>query len=519
VVKITREEKNRHPYPPYITSTLQQDAARRLSFSPKKTMQIAQQLYEGVELGEAGSAGLITYMRTDSFRVAQVAQEAARELIQKEYGEKYLPSKPRHYKSKKSAQEAHEAIRPTYVEYHPDQVRKYLTKDQDRLYQLIWNRFVASQMSSAIFSQTGVEVEAGKYLFKASSSQLMFDGFLKVYQEVKEENSEEAEAARLPSLKEKDRLKLLELSPRQHFTKPPPRFSEATLIKELEDNGIGRPSTYAQIVSTIKQRKYVETESRKLFPTELGKTVNRILVENFPDIFEVKFTAGMEEELDKIEEGKEQWVKVLEDFYQPFQTNLEKVEGKKKHIRELTQQKTDETCEKCGSPMIIRWGRNGKFLACSAFPQCKNTKPLPGDENGTVLPDEKCEKCGAPMMIKVSRYGRFLSCSRYPDCKYTRSISTGVRCPQEGCAGSLVERKTRRGKTFFGCSSYPQCKFATWDRPVSRTCPECGAEFLLEKSSKSKGRYLKCFRCDYQESEAAESDEAKDVNQPAHTKG
>jgi DNA topoisomerase-1 len=519
VAKITREEKNRHPYPPYITSTLQQDAARRLSFSPKKTMQIAQQLYEGVELGEAGSAGLITYMRTDSFRVAQVAQEATRELIQKEYGEKYLPSKPRHYKSKKSAQEAHEAIRPTYVEYRPEQVKKHLTKDQDRLYQLIWNRFIASQMSSAVFSQIGVEIEAGKYLFKASSSQLLFDGFLRVYQEVKEENSEEAEAARLPSLKEKDRLKLLELSPRQHFTKPPPRFSEATLIKELEDNGIGRPSTYAQIVSTIKQRKYVETENRKLFPTELGKTVNRILVENFPDIFEVKFTAGMEEELDKIEEGKEQWVKVLEDFYQPFQTNLEEVEGKKKHIRELTQQKTDETCEKCGSPMIIRWGRNGKFLACSGFPQCKNTKPLPGDENGTVLVDEKCEKCGAPMMIKVSRYGRFLSCSRYPDCKHTRSISTGVRCPQEGCGGSLVERKTRRGKTFFGCSKYPQCKFATWDRPVSRTCPECGAEFLLEKSSKAKGRYLKCFRCDYQESEAAESDEAKDVNQPAHTKG
>jgi DNA topoisomerase-1 len=517
VSKITREEKNRHPYPPYITSSLQQDAARRLSFSPKKTMQIAQQLYEGVELGEGGSAGLITYMRTDSFRVAQVAQEAARDLIEKEYGEKYLPSKPRHYKSKKNAQEAHEAIRPTYVEYHPQEVNKFLTKDQQRLYQLIWNRFVASQMSSALFSQTGVEIEAEKYVFKASSSQLLFDGFLRVYQEIKEENSDEQEAAKLPALKEKDPLRLLELSPQQHFTKPPPRFSEATLIKELEDNGIGRPSTYAQIVSTIKQRKYVETENRKLVPTELGKTVNRILVENFPNIFEVKFTAGMEEELDKIEEGKEEWVRVLEDFYQPFQANLEEVEGKKKRIRELTQQKTDETCEKCGSPMIIRWGRNGKFLACSGFPQCKNTKPLPGDENGTVLVEEKCEKCGAPMMIKISRYGRFLSCSRYPDCKFTRPISTGVRCPEEGCGGALVERKTRRGKTFFGCSNYPQCKFATWDRPVSRTCPECGAQFLLEKSSKTKGRYFKCLRCDYEESQAAESDEAKDVNQPAHT--
>ncbi len=519
VTQIAREEKKRHPYPPYITSSLQQDAARRLSFSPKKTMQIAQQLYEGVELGETGSAGLITYMRTDSFRVAEVAQKASRDLIQKDYGTEYLPSKPRQYRSKKTAQEAHEAIRPTYVEYHPEEVKKFLTKDQHRLYQLIWNRFIASQMSSAIFSQTGVDIQAGKYLFRASSSQLMFDGFLRVYQEVKEENSEEAEQAKLPLLKEKDWLNLLELSPRQHFTKPPPRFSEATLIKELEDNGIGRPSTYAQIVSTIKQRKYVESESRKLLPTELGKTVNRILVENFPDIFEVKFTAGMEEELDKIEEGKEQWVKVLDDFYQPFQLNLKKVESKKKHIRELTQQKTDETCEKCGSPMIIRWGRNGKFLACSAFPQCKNTKPLPGDENGTILPQEKCEKCGSPMMIKVSRFGRFLSCSRYPECKFTRPISTGVGCPEDGCGGFLVERKTRRGKTFFGCSNYPQCKFATWDRPVSQSCPGCGAKFLVEKSSKTKGRHLKCLRCGYEQSEPAESDETKNLSQSAQTKG
>ncbi len=519
VAKITQEEKKRHPYPPYITSSLQQDAARRLSFSPKKTMQIAQQLYEGVELGEKESAGLITYMRTDSFRVAEVAQKAARGLIQKEYGNEYLPSKPRAYKSKKTAQEAHEAIRPTYVEYHPDEVRRFLTKDQQRLYQLIWNRFIASQMNSAVFSQTAVEIEAERYLFRASSTQLLFDGFLKVYQDTNEENPEESEETGLPDLKKEDRLNLLELSPKQHFTKPPPRFSEATLIKELEDNGIGRPSTYAQIVSTIKQRKYVESENRKLSPTELGKTVNRILVENFPDIFEVKFTAGMEEELDKIEEGKEEWVKVLEDFYQPFQLNLEKVESKKKDIREMTQQKTDETCEKCGSPMIIRWGRNGKFLACSGFPQCKNTRPLPGDENGSILPDEKCEKCGSPMMIKVSRFGRFLSCSKYPECKFTRAISTGVGCPEEGCDGFLLERRTRRGKNFFGCSNYPQCKFAVWDRPISQTCPSCGAKFLVEKSSKTKGRYLKCLKCSHEQSEAAESDQTRDLNQPAPAKG
>lgn len=517
VAKITREEKKRHPYPPYITSTLQQDAARRLSFSPKKTMQIAQQLYEGVELGEKESAGLITYMRTDSFRVAEVARSAARSLIQKDYGNEYLPSKPRQYRSKKTAQEAHEAVRPTYVEYRPDEMRKFLTKDQHRLYQLIWNRFIASQMSSAVFSQTSVEIEAERYLFRASSTQLLFDGFLKAYQDVKEENSEESEETGLPDLKNEDRLNLLELSPKQHFTKPPPRFSEATLIKELEENGIGRPSTYAQIVSTIKQRKYVESQNRKLSPTELGKTVNRILVENFPDVFEVKFTAGMEEELDKIEEGKEEWVKVLEDFYQPFQLNLESVETKKKDIRELTQQKTDEICEKCGSPMIIRWGRNGKFLACSAFPNCKNTKPLPGDENGKVLPDEKCDKCGSPMMIKVSRFGRFLSCSRYPDCKFTRSISTGVGCPEDGCDGVLVERKTRRGRSFFGCSNYPQCKFATWDRPINQICPGCGAKFLVEKSSKTKGRYLKCLGCGHEQSEVTEGDETKDSSQPAHT--
>jgi DNA topoisomerase-1 len=510
VGKVSQDKKKRNPYPPYITSTLQQDAARRLSFSPKKTMQIAQQLYEGVELGDMESAGLITYMRTDSFRVAEVARQAASELIGKIFGEEYLPTKPRVYKSRKSAQEAHEAIRPTYVDYQPDEIKKFLTKDQFRLYQLIWNRFVASQMSSALFNCTSVEIEAGRYLFKATATQLIFDGFLRVYQEVKEDNPDEAEEGKLPALKENETLNLLELVPKQHFTKPPPRFSEATLIKELEENGIGRPSTYAQIVSTIKQRKYVESKSRKLFPTELGKTVNKILVENFPHIFEVKFTAVMEEELDKIEEGKEKWVKVLNDFYTPFRLNLEEVEKNKKNIRKLTQQKTDETCEKCGSPMIIRWGRNGKFLACSAFPDCKNTKSLPGDENGMILSDEKCELCGAPMMIKVSRYGKFLSCSRYPDCKFTRPFSIGISCPEDGCDGSLIERRTKRGRIFFGCSNYPKCRFATWDKPVNQTCPECGAKFLVEKSSKVKGEYLKCIKCDHEQAQSVETEKIKE---------
>jgi len=498
VAKLTQEKKKRSPSPPYITSTLQQDAARRFSFPAQKTMQIAQQLYEGVELGEKGSVGLITYMRTDSFRIAEVAQKSAREFIRENYGKDYLPAKPRQYKSKKSAQEAHEAIRPTSVEYQPEKIKQFLSRDQLKLYQLIWNRFLASQMAPAIYNSITVEIEAGKYLFKASSSQLAFDGFLRVYQEVKEENSEESEEAKLPPLKEKEDLKLLQLIPKQHFTKPPPRFSEATLIKELEENGIGRPSTYAQIVSTIKQRKYVEVKNRKLYPTELGKTVNRILVENFPNIFEVKFTANMEEELDKIEEGKEEWVKVLKDFYTPFQQTLQQVESNKKNIRELTQKKTDEICEKCGSPMIIRWGRNGKFLACSAFPQCKNTKPLPEGKGGEAISEERCQICGAPMMIKQSRYGRFLACSRYPDCKFTRPLSIGVDCPEDGCDGVVIERKTKKGKTFYGCSNYPRCKFATWDKPINQPCPVCGAKFLVEKSSRSKGDFLRCLKCGYE---------------------
>jgi DNA topoisomerase-1 len=507
VAEVKQEKKKRNPYPPYITSSLQQDAARRLSFSPKKTMQIAQELYEGVDLEETGGGGLITYMRTDSFRVAEVARKAAADFIGRTFGKEYLPLKPRRYKSRKAAQEAHEAIRPTSLDNLPDKIKTYLTKDQNKLYGLIWNRFIASQMSAAVYDSTTVDVEAGRYLFRASASQVAFDGFLRVYQDVKENNSEEPEEKRLPPLKERERLNLRELDPKQHFTKPPPRFSEATLIKELEENGIGRPSTYAQIVSTIKQRKYVESKNRRLFPTELGKTVNQILVRNFPDVFEVKFTASMEEELDKIEQGKEEWVKVLKDFYTPFKLDLEKVENDKQNIRKLTQQKTDQVCEKCGSPMIIRWGRNGKFLACSGFPDCKNTKPLPGEENGTLLEDQKCELCGAPMMIKMSRYGKFLSCSKYPECKFTRPFSIGVSCPQEGCDGSLIERRTKRGRTFFGCSSYPKCKFATWDKPVNRPCPKCDAKFVVEKSTKAKGEYLKCIKCGHEELQPVSAEE------------
>ena len=505
VANVTKEERNRFPSPPYITSTLQQDAARRLYFSSQKTMKIAQELYEGVELGEKGSVGLVTYMRTDSPRIAEIAKKAAKDFIERNFGSDYIPSKPREYKSRKSAQEAHEAIRPTYIDYTPDQVKKYLSKDQSTLYQLIWNRFMASQMAEAIFQVTTVEIEAEKYLFRATSSEVLFDGFLKIYQDIKEENGEEEEEFKLPTLKEKDLLQLLELVPKQHFTKPPPRFSEASLIKELEENGIGRPSTYAQIVTTIKQRKYVESDKKRLFPTELGKTVNEILVKNFPNIFETKFTANMEEELDKIEEGEEKWVKVLNDFYVPFQSTLKKVENEKGKIKQMTQQATEEICEKCGSPMIIKWSRNGRFLSCSAYPRCKNAKPLEANENEKVLTDQKCELCGAPMMVKIGRYGKFLSCSKYPECKFTRPFSIGVACPQEGCNGYVAERKSKRGKIFYGCSNYPKCKFASWDKPVNEVCPNCGAKFLVEKVNKSKGEYLKCIKCKYEKLEPVES--------------
>jgi len=505
VANVTKEERNRFPSPPYITSTLQQDAARRLYFSSQKTMKIAQELYEGVELGEKGSVGLVTYMRTDSPRIAEIAKKAAKDFIEINFGSDYIPSKPREYKSRKSAQEAHEAIRPTYIDYTPDQVKKYLSKDQSKLYQLIWNRFMASQMAEAIFQVTTVEIEAEKYLFRATSSEVLFDGFLKIYQDIKEENGEEEEEFKLPALKEKDLLQLLELVPKQHFTKPPPRFSEASLIKELEENGIGRPSTYAQIVTTIKQRKYVESDKKRLFPTELGKTVNEILVKNFPNIFEMKFTANMEEELDKIEEGEEKWVKVLNDFYVPFQSTLKKVENDKGKIKQMTQQATEEICEKCGSPMIIKWSRNGRFLSCSAYPRCKNAKPLEANENEKVLTDQKCELCGAPMMVKIGRYGKFLSCSKYPECKFTRPFSIGVACPQEGCNGYVAERKSKRGKIFYGCSNYPKCKFASWDKPVNEVCPNCGAKFLVEKVNKSKGEYLKCIKCKYEKLEPVES--------------
>ena len=528
LVKIERKQRKRTPYPPFITSTIQQEAARKLRFTAKKTMMIAQQLYEGIELGEEGAVGLITYMRTDSNRVAAEAQEWARKLIETVYGKDYVPEKPPFYKSKASAQEAHEAIRPTYADKRPEAIKAFLSKEQYALYTLIWNRFISSQMAPAQLEQTtfiivnreelGVKTSGEQvaphtshltsYEFRTTGTVVRFDGFMALYTEGKDEIEEE-EGSTLPALKEGETLRLLDLQPKQHFTQPPPRYTEATLVKALEEKGIGRPSTYAAILSTIQDRKYVHKTDGKFSPTELGTVVNDYLVERFRELIDVGFTAKMEDELDHIEEGKSKWVKVVKGFYKPFNKDLAeaiKTTGRVKP-KDIP---TETVCEKCGLPMVIRWGRHGRFLACSGFPKCKNTKPLenqePGVNNQQAAPqqtDEVCEKCGSPMVIKSGRYGKFLACSKYPECKNTKPISTGIKCPKDG--GDIVERRSKRGKPFWSCSNYPECKFATWYKPVPQKCPKCNADFLLEKRDKSGQIILFCHKkeCGYKEVEKA----------------
>jgi DNA topoisomerase-1 len=496
VESLKKAEKKRKPSPPYITSTLQQEAARVLYFSPKKTMMIAQRLYEGIELGDEGPTGLITYMRTDSTRVAESALKAVREFIDSNFGGSYLPKTAVRYKAKKGSQDAHEAIRPTYLDHPPDKIKKFFTKDQLKLYTLIWNRFVGSQMNPAVYDTTSVDINAGRYLFHSHSQTLKFDGFLKVYQESKENgrNGENGLIDFIPDLKIGDVLSLAELKPSQHFTKPPARFSQASLVKTLEAEGIGRPSTYATIISTLLDRKYVEMKERSLWPTELGKTVSKILSECFPTIFDVKFTANMENDLDQIETGKADWVDVIRRFYIPFDEKLVALSSKQKEIKESLTESTDEKCENCGSPMVIKWGRNGRFLACSAYPECKTTKPIAGEEE-TVETDEKCEKCGSPMIVKTGRFGRFMACSGYPKCKNTKPLSTGVKCPKENCGGDVVEKRSKKGKVFYGCTRYPDCDFVSWYKPADRKCPQCSANYMVEKISQKKGPYLACVIC------------------------
>lgn len=502
VKQIEKKKRKRTPAPPFITSTLQQEGARKLRFTAKKTMMIAQQLYEGIELGGEGSVGLITYMRTDSVRVASEAQQEARALIRGEFGSDYVPQKSPVYKSKKSAQEAHEAIRPTSVIRTPDSIKSYLSRDQHNLYKLIWNRFVASQMQTALLEQTSVDITAEhrdtagaeRYIFRASGTVVQFPGFMKLYTESGDNGS--SDEVLLPSLSEGDVLKTLGITPKQHFTQPPPRYSEASLVKELEAKGIGRPSTYANILSTIQDRKYTEKIEGRFNPTELGMLVSDLLVERFSELMDYNFTAKMEDNLDKIEDGGLKWVDIVMDFYKPFDKDLSEameILGKVKP-QDIP---TDEVCDKCKKPMVIKWGRHGRFIACTGYPECKNTRPLDqegagsnGQSASAQETDEKCEKCGSPMVLKSGRFGRFLACSKYPECKTTKAVSTGIKCPDDG--GDIVERRTKKGKVFFSCSNYPECKFATWYKPVNKKCPQCDAAFLVEKKTK-QGEYIACL--------------------------
>ena len=498
VADVKRKEQRRNPAPPFITSTLQQEASRRLRFTARKTMQVAQQLYEGIEVrGGTQSAtettGLITYMRTDSTRIASDAVSSARDYIRERFGEAYLPVRARSYRKGKGAQDAHEAIRPTDMQRPPEAVQAQLTADQSKLYRLIWDRFIACQMSSAVFNRTAVEIRAGAYELRATGSELKFAGFTALYTEGKDDDHEKAEARLPDGLKKGDVLTMMSLLPEQHFTKPPARFSEATLVRELESRAIGRPSTYAQIISTLQDRDYTARKSGRFVPTDLGRTVNGILVRAFPDVFNVDFTARMEGELDQVENGEAGWVKVVEGFYGPFARDLEKAEGQRKELKASLQEETDRICEKCGKVFVIKWGRNGRFLACSGFPECRNTHPLEASEPEPS--GEVCEKCGSEMAIRTGRNGRFLACSGYPKCRNTRSISTGVPCPQEECNGQLKERSSRRGRTFFGCGNFPDCTYASWDRPLNRPCPMCEGPFLAEHAGRNGRTSLRCLKC------------------------
>lgn len=515
IVKIERKAKKRNPSPPFITSTLQQEAYRKLRFPAKRTMLVAQQLYEGIELGERGPVGLITYMRTDSTRLSTEAVSAVREVIKQNFGSDYLPGKPNVYQSRKGAQEAHEAIRPSDPSLEPAKVKQFLSKEQFSLYDLIWKRFTASQMTPAIFDQTTVDIEAGNYGFRATGSILRFPGFVALYVEGLDEKDETGEIS-LPQLEENEILKLLTLVPKQHFTQPPARFTEATLIKTMEESGIGRPSTYAPILSQIQIRKYVTLEKSYFRPTELGFIVTDLLIDYFPDILNVKFTAAMEENLDNIEEARVDWVETLHRFYAPFKESLNRAESNMVSIKGQGLP-TDISCDQCGRQMVIKTGKSGPFLACSGYPECKNTKDFNRDRSGKIevlKQDDQsfgdCEKCGRPMIQKRGRYGAFLACSGYPECKNTRSITTGAKCPESGCGGDIVQRRTKKGRIFYGCNNYPKCRFASWEEPVLKQCPNCQAPYMVRKADKSGGTVIRCTqkKCGYKEKEDADTSAA-----------
>ena len=554
VRSVDRRERRRNAAAPFTTSKLQQDASRKLRFSVKRTMMIAQRLYEGIDLGDEGTVGLITYMRTDSTRVSNEAIAEVRELVAKEYGPEFRPDTPNFFKSKKDTQDAHEAIRPTSATRHPDAIRKYLQEDEYKVYKLIWQRFVASQMNPAVFDQTTVDIDAASsgvtYRFRVTGSVLKFEGFLKVYEESKDSKDEEDEALRhkLPALTAGQKLTLKSLDTEQHFTEPPPRYNEASLVKELEERGIGRPSTYSAIISTIQERQYVQKVGGKFIPTEIGSVVTDLLVENFKDIFDFQYTARLEEELDEIEDGKELWTDALAEFYKKFEKDLQYAEKHMENVKRM-EKPTDEKCERCGSPLVIKWGKHGSFYACSAYdkndpnsctftkenpidlpdldsadlqettqeeycencgrpmvlkrgrfgqfmactgyPDCKTTRRLDQAKKVPDIPlDEKCPQCGRNLLIRHGRFGEFISCSGYPDCKYVKQNLIGVKCPQ--CKeGDIAAKKARRGNFFYGCTNYPSCEFTSAFKPVAEECPECKSPYLLEKTLKD-GVYLVC---------------------------
>ena len=495
ITNITKRNTKRNPSAPFITSTLQVEASRRLRMRPKQTMVLAQKLYEGVDLGDEGTVGLITYMRTDSTRISEEVIPVVRDFIKESYGEQYLPGSPNNYekKNKANVQDAHEAIRPTSLKYTPEFVKKFVDNKTHKLYELIWRRFVASQMSPAQFETTVIDISADEFLFKAFGNAEKFNGFMKVYEEIFEPKTDAEEKAeyrneKVPlGLEKGNKLGLEELQKTQHFTKPPARFTESSLIKELENRGIGRPSTYSLIVSTIQDRKYVEQSDRKLIPTKLGITVNEILVKNFPNIINEDFTSLMENELDQIAQGDINYVKVLNDFYYPFSNALKLVENKIEKIY----------CDICGSEMEIKIGRYGKFLACTNYPTCKNIKSFREIAVANREPEytgETCEKCGSRTVYREGKFGRFIGCERYPECDFVKTITLGVSCPK--CKqGEVVERKSKKNRIFYGCSRYPDCDFVSWYKPVVYPCPNNDSEYMLQRYSVKKGNYLKCPNC------------------------
>ncbi|WP_396224035.1 type I DNA topoisomerase [Gemmatimonas sp.] len=503
VTEVKRRERRKNPAAPFTTSTLQQEAAKKLGFGSKRTMRLAQDLYEGIDVGVDGATGLITYMRTDSTRVSEDAANAARESLRAQFGDPFLAAQPQLYPSgKANAQDAHEGVRPTDPARRPEAIQKFLTADQFKLYQLIWQRFMASQMAPAVFDTTTVDfdipTQGRAYLFRATGSVVKFQGFLALYREAREEGDSKAleDEQALPFLEQGERVPVKAITPTQHFTEPPPRFSEASLVKELERLGIGRPSTYASIISVLAERRYVLLEQRRFFPTSLGETVEKVMVKKFPDLFDVNFTAKMELELDKIADGETGWVAVLDEEWSKIKKNLHDEDlpaliGEAYDLSALATEK----CPDCGGKLVAKGGFFGPFVACENHPKaCKYTRPIKGEKKPAELTSYLCQECGAPMVVRHGRSGDFLGCSRFPKCRGTRSMPTGVKCPKDG--GEIAERRSKkRGKAFYGCENYPNCDFVVWEKPVAETCPECGYVGAEAKANKTRGSFRKCIKC------------------------